>query len=103
VQIALDALFAIFWIVAAALSTYDCDGVCSSCSAGGALVDTQGQGFDVYFGDLYCSCVFPGDLGSGYSSSKLFRRASRTGAGVNKVGKQALSIAAKKGLDAALM
>jgi hypothetical protein len=57
VQIALDAIFIIFWIVAEALSTYDCNGICSSCSAGGALVD-QGYGFYVYVGSLFCECVF---------------------------------------------
>lgn len=105
-QISLDALFIILWIVAAGLSSYDCDGLCSSCSAGGQAVD-QGYGFDVWAGSLVCYCVFPYDTILVDSASKLFRRAvPRPGSGssgIVKTAEKAASIAAKQGLDGTMM
>jgi hypothetical protein len=101
VQIGLDAIFIIFWIVAEALSTYDCNSICSNCSAGGALVD-QGYGFYVYVGSLFCECVFDYDVDGGGSLSKLFRRAIPSSA-IYKTAERAWSIAAKQGLDGTMM
>jgi hypothetical protein len=106
VQIAIDALFLIFWIVAAALSTYDCDGICSSCSSAGASVD-DGYGFYVAAGSLICVCVFPNDYDYPYASSKLFRRVAPGTiygrSSITKTAEQAWSIATRKGLDATMM
>lgn len=97
VQIILDAIFVIFWIVAAALSSYDCNGLCSSCSAGGAQVDI-GAGFVVWVGSLTCECVFADDFWAG---SRLFRRS--VGSSVVKTAEKASNIAAKQGLDGTMM
>ncbi|KAK4694963.1 hypothetical protein P7C71_g2698, partial [Lecanoromycetidae sp. Uapishka_2] len=45
-QIALDALMFIFWLAAAATSSYSCDDLCSACPSGG----------DVNYNSQYCVC-----------------------------------------------
>jgi hypothetical protein len=63
------------------------------------LVD-QGAGFVVWAGSLTCDCYFADDFG-GEGGSRLFRKG--TSLNVVKTAEKASSIAAKKGLDGAMM
>ena len=109
-QIALDGVFFLLWIVAAAISNYTCDGLCASCSAGGALLD-DGNGFYVWVGSLLCYCVFDGDNDNFKKRapvvddliSTVLRIRASSGSNAGPVAEEAVTIATKQGIDGALM
>ena len=112
--LALEAIFIILYIVAAALSTYDCSGLCNVCTG----VD-QGYGYYVWVNDLVCFCWLENDdvlfTVKRDSPSRIFARGGRpisggrgssgsgNAASLGKTLEKAFSSATKKGLDATMM
>lgn len=116
--LALEALFILLYIVAAALSTYDCSGLCNACAVPGAQVDS-GYGYFVWVSDLTCFCWFSDDdvsfserrdapsrtfaRGGGRSASGGRGGGSSNTANLGKTLEKGFSSATKKGLDATMM
>ncbi|TAQ90355.1 hypothetical protein B7494_g1330 [Chlorociboria aeruginascens] len=117
-QIALEGLFVVLWIVAAAIADYNCDSVCSSCSALGREVDI-GFGFWVEVNSLFCICAFSDDDVSFRrdAPSHIFRRTGSKPTGkpgssgsrpstskqLSNTLEKGITTATKKGLDAAMI
>jgi hypothetical protein len=106
----------LLWIVAAALSTYDCPSLCNACASPGADIDV-GYGYFVWVNDLICECWFSDDYVNFSvkrdAPSKIFKRGagrvvgggrgSGSGASLGKTLEKGFSTATKKGLDATMM
>lgn len=109
-QTSLDGLFLIFWIAAAAVSNYTCDGLCSSCN-GAFQEDGINYPFTVTVGSLLCYCNYGGlaeGLGEGALKVRGFDGSTKTtptggGGDLEGVGEKAVDIAAKQGLDGSMM
>jgi hypothetical protein len=103
IQTSLDGLFLIFWIAAAAVSNYTCDGLCSSCN-GVFEYDGIDYPFNVYVGSLTCYCNY-GDASLKTRDSNGSTKAAPKGSGgdLGGVAEKAVDIAAKQGFDGSMM
>lgn len=112
VQIALDALFLLLWIVAAAVSTETCSDLCTACHY--PKFDEIGFVWWEQY-NLYCECYADGSVGPFNPLDKrqspanpLVRRAGTSAAASEartalNTATKASEISVKKGLDAALV
>ena len=61
VQFGLDVFLLIFWIAATGVSNLSCSDACKACKSA-ALTYDSGCGWDMAYGNSYCSCYLTSDV-----------------------------------------